>query len=84
MFEFEINRLDDKEYFIEFVKFKTGQMIKYYFNTYLPDNIDKFRCYSRLGPLIVAGHHPDGCIMDYKKRLSFNFYWFYSNCIQYW
>lgn len=69
MFEFEINRLDDKEDFIEFINFKTDQKIKYYFNTYLPDNIDQVQEEVKgWDTLIVAGHHPDSCIMDYKKR----------------
>ena len=69
MFEFEINKLDDNKEFIEFINFKTDQMIKYYFNTYLPNNIEKVKEEIQgWDTLIVAGHHPDSCIMDYKRR----------------
>ena len=69
MFEFEINKLVNKKDFIEFINFKTNQIIKYYFNIYLPDNIDKVKnVIQEWDTLIVAGHHPDSCIMDYKRR----------------
>lgn len=69
MFEFEINSVSYKKEFIEFINFKTDQRIKYYFNTYLPDKIDKVKdVIKEWDTLIVAGHHPDSCIMDYKKR----------------
>ena len=69
MFEFKIYNLDEINDLIEFINPKTNQRIKYYFNTYLPDSIDKVKdAIQGWNIIIVAGHHPDSCVMDYKRE----------------
>lgn len=68
MFGFKIDNLKKDNELIEFTNSKTKQHIKFYLNTYLPDNINKVKyAIQDWDTLIVSGHHPDSCIMNYKR-----------------
>ncbi len=59
------NILDEKEDFILFINYQTGQEVEYYVNTYLPNSYLKIK-EKILGwdTLVVAGHIPSSCCMD--------------------